>query len=122
MVVGIDKESGDNISFFTHQESGEILSDEEFRDSFTKQLKKFMDMCEVKTVDAVIFGGNKNDDSLSEYKNAIKIISDISKPLLGFSPEVSTGPKLTSHETQVYFNNEKRQLYVLMPEQKKRHL
>lgn len=119
VAVGVDKETGENISFLTHQESGEILSDEEFIKSFTKQLKDFMNMCEVKTVDAIIFGGNKNDDSLGEYKNAIKVISDMVKPLLGFSPEVGTGPKLTSYETQAYLNTQKRQLYILMPEQKK---
>lgn len=119
VVAGLDKETGENISFLTHQESGENISNKEFLESFSEQLKIFVEMCEPKTIDALIFGGNKNDGSFNEYKDAINTISNISKSMLGFNPEVATGPKLGPYETQGYFNTQKRQLYILMPEQEK---
>ncbi len=117
VLVGIDKETGENISILTHQTSGEDMKDKTFINDISEQIKEFVSRCEKETIDALIFGGNK--ENLKEYEEAVKILDKISSPLLGFSPDVATGPKIDrAHlDTQAFFNTKKRQLHIFMPEQ-----
>lgn len=103
VLVGIDKETGENISLLTQEESGENMEDKLFLNDLSNRIEEFISMCEPKTIDALIVGGNDNNDNLEEYENSVKILRDKISPLLDFYPDVATYPKLTSFDTKVFF-------------------
>lgn len=123
VVTGIDKKTGKNISFLSHQDPKEFLSDN--KDQFTVHLRQrfaeIKDRCIPSTIDAVIIGGNyiTLPKSRSPYKqnylNSIKLLSLETKQALGFEPSVINGPKQDMGEDKVYYDNENRRLYFIRP-------
>ena len=119
VIVGIDKETGDNISIVTHQQSDTTISSEAFKKHLTEALQKMKQVARKGSIDAVIVGGNDDNDNLEEYKESIKAVTAIAELILGFEPRLATGPKLTANNepTNIYFDTEHRRLYLFMPTQ-----
>ena len=121
VVVGIDKETKQNISFISHQNPMRFLDVESrekaFTDSFVEMIQNFISRCEPRSVDALIVGGNNMGDNYNVFKKSVQILSAAISPVLGFKPIVATGPKLGGGVTSIFFDNKNRRLYLLMPEQ-----
>ncbi|MCK9351729.1 MAG: hypothetical protein WCT49_05160 [Candidatus Paceibacterota bacterium] len=120
-VSGVDKETGKNISFLSHQDPKYFLS-EQNTDAFFKdlegQIAELKKQCLPGTIDAVIFGGNyyvgrKGGKFSKNYIGSINILSTKISPLLGFTPAVITGPKTGDGGESIYFDNENRRLYIV---------
>ena len=133
VVTGQDKETGKNISFFSHQNPRKILPEGAVRERFVsdirKRLKEMNERCVSGTIDAVIFGGNYLDSDEWEkklrvkglafeknYKDSIQLLSEEISGTLGFQPTVIAGPKTVGGGDDVIYDNENRRLYVRRPE------
>ncbi len=123
VVAGLDKETGENISFLTHQDPKKFLNED--KDKFTNDLKKrfaeIRDRCQPGTIDAVIFGGAYFDHpafkNLKEnYVNSIKVLSKVIEGDLGFEPVVINGPKIGAGWDNCIYDNGNRRLYMVRPE------
>ena len=117
----VDKRTGKNISFMSHQNPEGILDDNISHKKFEKELIESLNYLIENsipgTVDVVVFGGNKQDvlDSFPEedykpwihgvddvdhiikgpfydYVNSIKFLNHIISEKVGFSPVVISGP------------------------------
>lgn len=147
VAVGIDKETGKNISFLSHQNPDFFINNKEIRLNFKQDLEKDIDnlksRCISGSIDIVVFGGKKEDVSgnvpdedfrrgidnediflknpFDEYTKSIKYLNHIIKEKVGFSPVVMSGPNdnfnTNNHSLNVYFDNENRRLYMLRPKQ-----
>ncbi|NVN97135.1 hypothetical protein HXX01_02795 [Candidatus Nomurabacteria bacterium] len=147
VAVGVDKKTGKNVSFMSHQDPEVFLRDEETKQKFKKDLSDSIDKLIASSVqdsvDVVIFGGqyerqshdmpddnfrlgvdNTDDyleDSYSLYLKSIKFLNFNLSKQLGFSPVVMTGPNDNfysfNNATNVYFDNENRRLYLIRPKQ-----
>lgn len=100
IVVGIDKNTKENVSFSTHQDPNYFLYEgrDEFIRCLTQRLKEIKDRCELSTVDAVIVGGFCVwDDDVTPYKkkylDSIQLLLTKTKEILGFNPRVTGDPK-----------------------------
>lgn len=121
VAVAVDKLTGKNISFISHQDPDKFLSDHKksFRRDLVLNLRELIARAEPQTVDIVVFGGNFIDGYLSEYEkdyeDSIRLISKVIQSEAGFEPLVITGPKITSGGDAVYFDTEKRRLFIARP-------
>lgn len=119
-LVGIDKKTGENISFLSHQDPEQFLAKykNKFSHDLSKSIEKMIHECEPGTVDAVVFGGSADDPY--EYIDSIKLLGEICKEELGFEPVVLTGPNdyyWKGGRTHVYFDTENRRLHIVRPPQ-----
>lgn len=129
-VVGIDKETGEEVSFLTHQFPGYFLDakNQKFDEDLNASLDDILESCEPGTVDAVIFGGNflkqfsgysstdeggKTSYSQKMYLRSVKHLSDILEKKLSFEPLVIVGPKNTQGDDNFLLKTKERQLYVI---------
>jgi len=148
--VGVDKETGNNISFLSHQNPDSFLADkkvmESFKNDLNKNIDKLIERCISGSIDIVLFGGNKDtkiqypgedfrmgiddiDDFMKkpfdEYSKSIKYLNYIIKQKIGFSPVVMSGPNdnfdTENHSLDIYFDNENRRLYLIKPKQEENH-
>jgi len=147
VAVGIDKETGENISFMSHQNPGSFLKEKEIRskleDDLTNNINDLLNRCAPGSVDVVVFGGNKdistkeinenlrpgydniddilNDSPFGDYEKSIKFLRKWINEKTGFSPVVMTGPndnfRTNNHSLSVYFDNKNRRLYMIKPKQ-----
>ena len=156
VVSGVDKETGKNISFMSHQNpewfldgigktSGNSINTNvvKFKQDLAKNINELKNRCISGTVDAVIFGGNKEDfssdvpdekfirgfdneesynkESYDNYVNSIKVLRLVISNELGFSPVVMSGPNdnFTTglHSLTSYYDNENKRLYMIRPKQ-----
>lgn len=124
VVVGIDKETGKNISFLSHQDPLEFLY--EYKDEFTKQLKqqltKIKERCEDGTVAISVVGGRYfSDDELDNYQviqsynDSVKFLGTAVEEVFKFEPTIINGPKTSKKGDHVYFDNKNRRLYLIRP-------
>jgi len=144
---GVDKITGKNISFMSHQNPEVFLREEDTKQKFKKDLSETIDkliaLSEPNSVDVVIFGGQyerqSHDvpddkfrlgiDSIDDYMEgpyslylkSVKFLNFNLSKKLGFSPVVVTGPNdnfnSLNNTTSVYFDNENRRLYLIRPKQ-----
>lgn len=135
VVSGIEKDTGQAISFITHQNPGFILNPgpilhnekdrlSEFKTELSKRLREFKSKCEEKTIDAVLFGGQllkfkdlSDEDPRQEYlsnqyKGLISIVTNIVKNELDFIPEIVTGPKTEKGSEIGLYDTSERRLYL----------
>jgi hypothetical protein len=117
VAVGIDKKTGKNISFMSHQNPDFFLNDEEkqikFRKDLIQKLKELKEQSLPDTIDVAIVGGNEDNtpkkipdenfrlgiddetkflkDKYSNYKESITILNNSIAKVLEFSPVVLTG-------------------------------
>ena len=130
IVSGVEKDTGKNISIMIHQNPGRHdhfhMKEEEIVEKKKKFIKRVSDglenikeKCESKTIDCVVFGGDKGDDL---YKKSIETLNGVCSQVLGFEPVILTGPKMSSdginsikrlHETDVFFDNDNRRLHIV---------
>ena len=73
---GVDKNTGENISFISHQNPESILENtaimQRFKDDLNKKIDDFISRSKPGTVDAVVVGGNK-DINYSDTLNSVDI-------------------------------------------------
>ncbi len=140
IAVGMDKKTGKNISFLSHEMSLRRLKLEnknknhkdrefdihdKFIEDFKSSLKELKEKSEEKTVDIVIAGGKilMKDKKLpstmtdsarydSNYTRTIEGISKLVEDEFGFQPVVITGPKVFDGSDVVLFDNKNRRLYI----------
>jgi len=128
VAVGIDKETGKEISFMSHQDPKLFLKKHKdvFINDMLERLKDLNNRSEYQTIDITIFGGNflfpgtegidENDKSLMEnYLYSINLLSKIIKLELGFNPDIISGPKTVRNCDTAYFDNDNRRLYLVKP-------
>lgn len=133
IVTGIDRESGEHISFLTHQNPSYFLDDDSnFKKDLHVRLEELNQRSEPGTVDAVLFGGKfsnvkefaDNPDhpihaiEKDEYVNSINFLQQELEEELGFSPTVIVGPKLDPAWDNVVYDNNERRLFLLRNEGK----
>ena len=124
-ISGVDKETGNNISFLSHQDPEYFLAGGKMEDEFFKDLQErtteLKEKCVPGTIDAVIFGGkykldkkNSAEEYRRNYRDSIDFLSSAIFKILGFVPTVVAGPK-TDESDNVYFDNKNRRLYLVRP-------
>lgn len=124
-VVGIDINTGENISFLTHQNPTHFLNKErgEFINDMRGRLLGIKERCKEGTIDATIFGGRYayareyrgskiEKIFIKEYVNSVKLLGRLIDTNLGFSPTVIVTPKFNSSFDAVIFDTENRRLYI----------
>jgi hypothetical protein len=139
LAVGYKKGTKENISFMSHQNPRYFLKREEQYKSFIKDfessLNELKEICEEKTMDAIIFGGNyykknniKDDDGKmkkiakkvnnlknihfeTDFVRSSRLFDNETKKILGFEPTIITKPKTEVGPDNVYFDNKNRRLY-----------
>lgn len=123
IATGREKETGENISFLSHEDPDHFLSRKERKIKFQNDLKERLEELKEKstegTVDVVIIGGNyfKNKrDYKNKYIDSITLLSEKVSKIFGFEPVVMTGPKTVGGMDNVYYDNEHRRLYIVRPE------
>jgi hypothetical protein len=131
IVAGQDKETGENISFLSHQFPFDFLPADEYRTRFVgnlqQQLEELKQKCIPGTIDAVVVGGNypqedvpdknvKAEEYKKSYAETIKLLSNEISKTLGFEPVVITGPKMGAGSDSVLYDNKNRRLYLARAE------
>ena len=129
IVSGVDKITGENISFLTHQAPIMFLGKhrESFVSNLNKTLVEMQSRCKPDTIDAVLVGGkypqrvqkySKTGDwrvpyFRGNYLESIELISGEVKKVLGFEPVVVNGPKVTEGGDDVYYDNQEKRAYLI---------
>lgn len=122
-LVGTDKDTGEQISFLSHQNPPIFLDvyKRRFKKDLISAIRTHKERSLPGTVDAVIFGGNRSffARDLSEYSKSIKMLSDICKGELSFEPTVLTGPNIETEtgKTAAFLDTQNRRLYIVRPAQ-----
>ncbi|MBI4118210.1 MAG: hypothetical protein HY455_01575 [Parcubacteria group bacterium] len=128
VVAGQDKETGENVSFLSHQDPSYFLTlvglEANFKRDLKERLEEFKRRCKEGTIDAVIVGGNYFIDKFPEhdheyrakYLQSINLLKGEVSQVFGFEPVVMTGPKIVSGKDNIFYDNERRRLYVVRPE------
>lgn len=149
VAVGTDKETGENISFLSHQDPEHLFKDDEIRSNFKRDLMNDLDnlieRCVPGTIDIVILGGNKEDvsnnfpeedfrmgiDDIDEilkgpydtYTKSVRFLNNLIYKKIGFSSVVLIEPnsnfKTDNNSLDVYFDNKNRRLYMVGPKNEK---
>lgn len=125
LVAGQDKNTGENISFLSHEDPDYFLSSEESRQKFMSDLRKRLEEMKGRsadgTIDARIVGGNYFIDKYSldkftkHYLKSIEVLTSEVSEALGFEPVVVMGPKTIKGQDDVFYDNEHRRLYIMRP-------
>lgn len=126
IAAGRDKETGENISFLSHQDPNYFLrwglKKHNFIRNLKTRLKELKERSEEGTIDAVIVGGNylKDDNKFQKFKKwylgSIKLLGEETSEILGFEPIVLSGPKFVDGGDEVFYNNKERHVYLIRPE------
>lgn len=124
VVSGIDKETGKEISFLSHQDSDYFFDGDKKHQTFTNDLRERLEelksKCVEGTIDAVIMGGDYIAGSYPRYREdyveSIGMLGKITKSILGFEPVVMTGPKTGPGPDHVFYDTHNRRLYIERPE------
>ncbi len=119
IVAGVDRVTGEEISFLTHQDPTYFLQPEHtsvFLKDLETHLLTMHERCQEGTVDAVIVGGNwleGKEEFQRNYSESLDLISSEVKKTLGFEPVVLTKPKNTPGADDVYYDTLNRRLFLL---------
>jgi hypothetical protein len=125
VVCGIDKVTGKNISFMTHQDSIQLFmlgGKADFVMHLETQLNEIKDQCRPGTIDAVVVGGIldsgfETDEGIykKDYLESLKLLSREVDNVLGFDPVVVNGPKIDATDSwdNFYFSTEERKAYLI---------
>jgi hypothetical protein len=114
-VVGVDKDSNEEVSLLTHQDPVNFLKSkrEQFDEHIRESLRELKARCEQGTIDAVIIGGEaRAEHFIPNYKESIGLLTEEVRQELGFDPIVAAGPKKTRGSDAVYFDTKNRRLYL----------
>lgn len=138
IMTGVDKITGKNISFISHQNPETFLDKNKARFKFgedlNKQIEEIKQRCKGGTIDAGIIGGKygkikeydkfdpKSNASMDEYMDSIKFVSEIVKKSVGFEPSLITMPKtkaliekqnIEDPGDMIFFDNDTRRLFIV---------
>ena len=123
-VVGKEKNSGENISFMSHQNTTFLLhfngpGKQKFIADLRDTLNELKDRAEPGTIDAVIFTGKDLPERTShgrtyhiEYEDLCTLISDTVQSVLGFRPH-ALDPKTDEIEDHVLGDTKERRIYLM---------
>lgn len=128
-IVAVGVENGKNISFLTHQYTGDVIHD--FRTQFTNELtallKNFKDRVDPETIDISIVGGKYDNKTAAygrtdftyaeEYEEVVLLIREIVHDVLGIYPHIVAGPIKGKGDVSVLVVTKERQLHMTRPEQ-----
>lgn len=120
IVCGVDKETGENISFLTHQYPGKFLSSK--KDVFIKhldqRLSEIQQRCQEGTVDALIVGGmGVTSKEIKEYDDSVRLLSGEVEQKFSFKPYIVNGPKKGYIGfDSVYYEISKRRAFLFRPD------
>lgn len=122
IVAGVDKETGRNVSFATHQFPPYSFGNE-FAAHLEERLQEMRKRCKLGTVDAVVVGGIYPNDVFNspreDYLKTIKLLSDKMLKIFKFEPIVINGPKQgppKDRQDDFYYDNRNRRLLFVRPE------
>lgn len=130
-VVGVDTETGENISILTHQDPSSFLVRDEllFEEHLKDSLEKFALRVDKETIDAVLFGGNYFVDQRTntgtggtfadDYRSSVETLRRIVTDTIGMEPHVVIGPQTQGGDIKVTLDTKKRRLYMYRREQEK---
>lgn len=123
VVAGVDKNTGENISWLSHQDPKKFLTDkkEDFIRDLRQRLLEAKEACEPGTIDATLVGGNYFSKYLhrekplhkKNYLDSVSLLSGEVEKVLGFKPRIINGPKETGGHDSVYFDNKNKRLYLM---------
>lgn len=126
IVAGVDKTTGKNISFLSHQDPKRFLIDkkEDFLRDLRLRLSEVKEVCKPGTIDVVLVGGNYFDEYLhrkkplgkQNYLDSISLLSEEVEKVLGLRPRIINGPKEVGGHDSVYYENENRLLHLMRVE------
>lgn len=122
IVTGKDKETGEDISFMSHQDPSYFIGSDKkdnFSEDLVQRLNEIRERCDDGTIDAVVIGGNyikENEVFQENYVKSIGLLSEKIYQILGFVPAVVVGPKEAGGEDDVYYDNRERKVYIERPE------
>ena len=133
-IVGTDLVTGKKISILTHHDPVNFNPDllernkgKIFVQKMNKNIQEIKKQCIPGSIDAVIFGGNRNyvssilSFSKADYKKSITELGKMCAENLGFEPTVITGPNmsedLNNNGTNIYLNTQKCRLYIVRANQ-----
>lgn len=125
VAVGVDKKTGKEISFLSHQDPVYFLEEKERGEKFGQDLKRALQRLlrrsHKNTVDIVVFGGNMvfEKDDCREYRKSIEFLDDVIYSATKMHPVVISGPKKFFGPETAAFNTEKRQLILMRRDQQK---
>lgn len=126
LVAGVDKITGENISFLSHQDPVYFLKNNENTNKLAGDLIERMSelkaRCEDGTVDAIVLGGNFFDEEHlagrkfdDDYIESVKLLSSKIEGVFGFNPVIITGPKTITGDDNVFYDNKNRRIYLVRP-------
>lgn len=124
VVVGIDKKTGKDISFLSHQDPIKFLNkNDEFISDLNQRLKEMKERCKQNSIDAIIVGGRYfSDQELDSYQvsqlytDSVKLLGKVVEETLEFKPIISNGPKTSRKGENIVFDTKNRRLYFVRPE------
>jgi hypothetical protein len=123
VVTGIDKMTGENISFVSHQYPGVFLDENGGKNVFVNDLKSRIQELKSRvvdgTIDAVVIGGNylfHNEEDKERYRKSIQLLAKEFSDVLGFEPVAMTGPKTDFGKDDIFYDNKNRRLYIMRPD------
>ena len=133
LVIGVDKHTGQKISFLSHQFPTYFLynttNKNKFASDLRARLEEMKSRCVSGTIDAVVIGGryleNAGDDAganvVEDYPASLEVLGEEVKNVFGFEPAVVNGPKTIRNTfDNVYYDTENNRLYLVRPEVKNR--
>ena len=129
VVSAKDKETGENISFMSHQDPKYFLNHKAGEDMiFLRDLNKALSEIKERglegTFEGVIYGGKYSflppeqalkapvNLFIDTYLEAIELLSSQIFDQLGFEPQVAIGPKTQPSHDTVFYDNENRTLHI----------
>ncbi len=130
---GIDKNTGEKISFITHQNPHEVSRRGATADKFIQDLsltiEELIEKSKPNSVNGLGFGGNNphgggfEEMGFEDYINSVELIGEVCKKKLGFEIPMRTGPATTPNpkgnwDTDVFFRNGNGELYIVREKSK----
>ncbi|KKQ88182.1 MAG: hypothetical protein UT09_C0002G0020 [Parcubacteria group bacterium GW2011_GWF2_38_8] len=116
IATGLNKKTGENISFVSHQKLSSILGKEKkiFVNDLEESLDEIKNKSIEKTIDVGILGGNyaENDYYKENYIKSIELLKQRVFKKLGFYPEVIIGPKTIRGSETIFYKNESKKVFV----------
>ncbi|MFA5831640.1 MAG: hypothetical protein WC878_07490 [Candidatus Paceibacterota bacterium] len=127
VVAGVDKETGKNISFLSHEDPFHFLANpEKFLSDMQSSLEEMKSRCVPGTIDAIIAGGNYITEprrtgrfakQREAYRNSIALLARLMESVFGFEPVVIAGPKnVPGYGDYLFYDTENRRLHLFRPE------
>lgn len=117
IVTGIDKETGNNVSFLTHHNDLSSHKTDRFAKELQEKLGAMESRCAPGSIDAVIAGGMfRHPVRQKAYIDSILRLSAEVEKVLHFEPYVIAGPKLGVGDEAVYYDTPNRKAFVVRPD------